>query len=143
VIPIGTADQMMPVQTGPDGTFRIGDLTPGEMMVAFSKREEFIQMSRAVNAPANDVNIELPAGGRLSGRVIDKNTHEPVKAFEAGISPSRNGGGMVMMMAPTMKSFTSDDGTFVLENVPVGATTLAVNAPGYVQERVPNLTVEN
>src|SRR6185369_11663002 len=59
-----------------------------------------------------------------------------------GISPSRNGGGMVMMMAPSMQSFTSDDGTFVLENVPVGATTLAVNAPGYVQERVPNLTVE-
>jgi len=143
VIPIGTADQMMPVQTGPDGTFRIGDLTPGEMMVAFSKREEFIQMNRAVNAPANDVNIELPAGGRLSGRVVDKNTHDPVKAFEAGISPSRNGGGMVMMMAPSMKSFTSDDGTFVLENVPVGALTLAVSAPGYVQTRVPNITLES
>jgi len=142
VIPIG-GDSMMPVQTASDGTFRIGDLAPGELMVAFSKREEFIQMNRAVNAPANDVNVDLPPGGRISGRVVDKNTHQPVKAFEAGISPSRNGGGMVMMMAPSMQSFTSDDGTFVLENVPVGATTLAVNAPGYVQERVPNLTVEN
>jgi large repetitive protein len=142
VIPLG-GDQMMPVLTGADGTFRVGDLAPGEMMVAFSKREEFIQMNRAVTAPATDINIDLPAGGRISGHVVDKSTHQPVKSFEAGISPSRNGGGMVMMMAPSMQNFTSDDGSFVLENVPVGAVTLAVSAPGYVQERVPNLTVEN
>jgi len=142
VIPIG-ADSMMPVQTGPDGRFRVGDLAPGEMMLAFSKREEFIQMNRAVTAPATDINIDLPPGGRISGHVVDKSTHQPVKSFEAGISPSRNGGGMVMMMAPSMQNFTSDDGGFVLENVPVGAVTLAVSAPGYVQERVPNLTVEN
>lgn len=142
VIPIGT-DSMMPVQTGPDGTFRIGDLSPGEMMVAFSKREEFIQMNRAVTAPATDINVDLPPGGRITGHVVDKSSHQPVKSFEAGISPARNGGGMVMMMAPSMKNFTTDDGSFVLENVPVGAVTLAVSAPGYVQERVPNLTVEN
>jgi len=143
VIPIGGADQMMPVQTGPDGTFRVGDLAPGEMMLAFSKREEFIQMNRAVTAPATDINIDLPPGGRISGHVVDKSTHQPVKSFEAGISPSRNGGGFVTMMPPSMQNFTSDDGSFVLENVPVGAVTLAVSAPGYVQERVPNLTVEN
>lgn len=144
VVPIGgSVDQMMPVQTLPDGTFRISDLTPGEMMIAFSKREEFIQLTRAVNAPANDVNVDLPPGGRISGRVVDKNSHAPVKTFEAGIIPSRSGGGMMMMIAPSMQSITSEDGSFVLENVPVGALTLAVNAPGYVQTRVPNLTLES
>jgi protocatechuate 3,4-dioxygenase beta subunit len=142
VIPIG-GDSMLPVQTAPDGTFHITDLAPGELMVAFSKREEFIQVNRAVSAPASDVNVDLPPGGRISGRVVDKNTHAPVKAFEAGIAPQRNGGGMVMMMPASMQSFTSDDGTFVLENVPVGGLTLSVNAPGYVQARVPNLTLES
>ncbi|HJW94897.1 MAG TPA: carboxypeptidase regulatory-like domain-containing protein [Thermoanaerobaculia bacterium] len=142
VIPIG-GDSMLPVQTLPDGTFRISDLAPGEMMIAFSKREEFIQMNRAVNAPANDVNIDLPPGGRISGHVVDKSTHSPVKSFEAGIIPMRSGGGMVMMMAPSMQNITSDDGSFTLENVPLGSLTLAVNAPGYVQTRVPNLTLDN
>jgi protocatechuate 3,4-dioxygenase beta subunit len=142
VIPIG-GDSMLPVQTAPDGTFHITDLAPGELMVAFSKREEFIQVNRAVSAPANDVNVDLPPGGRISGRVVDKSSHSPVKAFEAGITPQRNGGGMMMVMPASMRSFTSDDGTFVLENVPVGGLTLSVNAPGYVQARVPNLTLES
>jgi len=142
VIPIGT-DSMMPVQTGPDGTFRITDQAPGEMMLAFSKREDFIQMNRAVTAPANDINIDLPPGGRVIGRVVDKTSHTPIKSFEAGISGTRGGGGMVMVMPPSLQSFTSDDGTFVLENVPAGTQTLTVNAPGYVQSRVPNITIEN
>ncbi len=137
------SDSMLPVQTGPDGTFRLVDQTPGEMMLAFSKREEFIQLTRAVNAPANDVNIDLPPGGRVIGRVVDKATHAPVKSFEAGISGTRGGGGMVMVMPPSLQSFTSEDGSFVLENVPAGSQTLTVNAPGYVQTRVPNLSVEN
>lgn len=141
VIPI-MSDAMTPVQTGPDGTFRISDLSPGEMMIAFSKREEFIQQTRAVTAPATDVNVDLPAGGRITGRVADKNSHAPVTAFEAGVSQARSGGGMVMIQSPTMQSFTSDDGTFVLENVPAGPLTLSVNAPGYVQARVPGITVE-
>lgn len=141
VIPI-MSEQITPVQTAPDGTFRIVDLTPGEMMIAFSKREEFIQQTRAVTAPATDVNVELPPGGRVTGRVVDKSSHAPVKVFEAGVSQSRNGGGMVMMMPPTMQSFTSDDGTFTLENVPAGPLTVVVSAPNYVQGRVPNLTVE-
>jgi uncharacterized GH25 family protein len=142
IIPI-MADSMTPAETGPDGTFRLTDLTPGEMMLAYSKPDQLIQGMRAVTAPASDINIELPAGGRITGHVVDKATHQPVKTFEAGVSPSRSGGGMVMMMPPMMRSFTSDDGTFVLENVPVGASTVSVTAPGYVEARVPNVIVEN
>src|SRR6185369_7229801 len=78
----------------------------------------------------------------VTGRVVDKSSHAPVKVFEAGVTQSRNGGGTVMMMPPTMQSFTSDDGTFTLENVPAGPLTVVVSAPNYVQGRVPNLTVE-
>jgi len=131
-----------PVQTGAGGTFRIDDLAPGEIRLAFKKPEDFIQVTRAVTAPSSGVNVDLPAGGRVSGRVIDKTTGQPVKAFDAGLSISRPGAA-IMLVAPIMRSFTSDDGTFAIDNVPAATHTLAVSAPGYVMSRVPNVTVES
>jgi len=132
-----------PVQTSADGTFRIPDLAPGEMMLAFKKVGDFIQTTRAVTAPATGVNVDLPPGGRVSGRVIDKATQQPVQAFDAGISVSKGGGSAVMMVPPVMHGFTSSDGSFTIDSVPAGSQTLAVSAPGYVMARVPNVKVEN
>jgi hypothetical protein len=131
-----------PVQTSADGTFRVGDLAPGEIRLAFKKPSDFIQTTRAVTAPAIGVNVDLPAGARVSGRVIDKATGQPVKAFDAGLSISRPGAA-IMLVAPVMRSFTSDDGTFAIDDVPAGTHTLAVSAPGYVMSRVPNVSVES
>lgn len=128
--------------SGPDGSFRLEDLTPGQMMLTAGKREEFIQQFRPITAPARDVVIEVPAGGRISGRVVDKNTHAPVTAFQAGISTSRGGGGMMIMTPPMLKAFTTDDGTFTLENVPPGPTQIVVSAAGYTTTRLPSITVE-
>jgi hypothetical protein len=129
-----------PVQSGPGGTFRIADLAPGEVRLAFKKPEDFIQTTRAITAPASGVNVDLPAGARVSGRVVDKTTGKPVIAFDAGLSISRPGVA-IMLVAPVMHSFTSDDGIFQLDSVPSGTHTLAVSAPGYVMARVPNVTV--
>ena len=126
-------------QTGSDGAFRIADLAPGELVLAFRKPSDFIQLTRAVTAPANDVEIELPAGGRVSGRVIEKSSQQPVKTFTAGIGVMRSG----TMRPPVMQSFTSDDGAFAFDNVPVGSQTLIVSAPGLTTARVPNITIEN
>ncbi len=130
-----------PAQTGPDGTFRITDLAPGPMMLAFNKIGDFIRMTRAVTAPADDVNIDLPTGGRVTGRVIDKASGDTVTSFEAGISVSR--GGTAMTSPPEMHPFSSDDGVFVLDGVPSGSQTLSVSAAGYVTARVRNVNVEN
>jgi protocatechuate 3,4-dioxygenase beta subunit len=129
--------------TGPDGAFRIADLTPGQMMLIAAKQDSFIQEMRPVTAPSKDIVIELPSGGRITGRVLDKNSHEPVTSFLAGVTTSRSGGGMVMMMPPMQKQFTSDDGTFVLEGIKPGSTQVVVNAPGYTTARVPNIEVED
>jgi hypothetical protein len=136
-------DAMATAMTGPDGTFTLADLTPGQMMLNVTKPEAFIQENRSVTAPTKDLIIDLPAGGRISGRVMDKASHQPVTAFMAGVTTSRSGGGMVMMMPPMQKQFTSDDGSFVLEGIKPGATQLVVNAPGYTTARVPNINVED
>jgi protocatechuate 3,4-dioxygenase beta subunit len=129
-------------QTGPDGTFRLADLTPGQMMLAVTKPGDFIQQMRPISAPARDVNIELPPGGTVRGRVVDKNTHQPITAFQAGITTSRQGGGMMIQTPPQLRSFTSDDGSFVLENVPAGPVEIVAQAPGYTSGRVSGLTLE-
>ncbi|HEV7425249.1 MAG TPA: carboxypeptidase regulatory-like domain-containing protein [Thermoanaerobaculia bacterium] len=130
-----------PVQTASDGTFRIDDLARGEIRLAFRKPSDFIQITRSVTAPASGVNVELPAGSRVSGRVIDRATGRPVNAFDAGLAISRPGAA-IMLVAPVMRSFTSDDGAFAIDGVPAATHILAVTAPGYVMARVPNVTVE-
>jgi protocatechuate 3,4-dioxygenase beta subunit len=131
------------VVTASDGSFRLSDLTPGSTMVNFRKPDAFIQVMRNVTAPSRDVSVELPAGGRITGRVFDKASHNPVTSFQAGINVSRSGGGRAIMMPPQLRSFTSDDGSFVLENVPPGDTQVVVNAPGYTAGRVAGLNVED
>lgn len=137
-----TPESQASAVTGPAGTFTLSDLTPGSMMVNFSKPDDFIQQMRSITAPARDVLIEIPAGGRISGRVLDKATHQPVTSFQAGLSGTRGGGGFVFAGPPQMRSFTSDDGSFALEGVQPGQLTLVVQAPGYTETRVPSITVE-
>ena len=129
--------------SGPDGAFRITDLTPGQMMLNITKQDSFIQEMRSVSAPTRDLLIEVPSGGRITGRVLDKNSHQPVTSFLAGVTTSRSGGGMTIMMPPMQKQFTSDDGSFVLEGIKPGMTQVVVNAPGYTTARVPNIEVED
>ena len=128
--------------SGPDGSFTLADLSPGSIRVNFNKPDDFVQEMRNLNAPARDVVIELPSGGRVSGRVVDKATKQAVTNFQAGVSANRGGGGMVMMAPPQMRTFTSDDGSFVLENVPPGPVNVMVAAPGYTTARLGNLTLE-
>jgi large repetitive protein len=127
--------------TGPDGSFTLSGLSPGEVRASMRKESDFIQEMRTFTAPARDITIELPPGTRVSGRVVDKSTRKPLTSFQAGVSNSRGGGGMMMVAPPSLKAFTTDDGTFVLDNVPSGAVNLVASAPGYAQARM-NLTVE-
>jgi protocatechuate 3,4-dioxygenase beta subunit len=136
-------DGMASAVTASDGTFVLSDLTPGQMMLNVNKQDSFIQEIRPVTAPARDVTIDLPSGGRITGHVVDKASHQPVTSFMAGVTTSRSGGGMVVMMPPMQKQFTSDDGSFVLEGIKPGTTQVVVNAPGYTVARVPNIEVED
>lgn len=117
--------------SGPDGSFSVTGLAAGPVRLIIRKDDEFVNENRSITAPARDVNIDLPAGGTVSGHVFEKGTRKPVTSFQAGVSTSRNGGMMVMMGPPQLKNFTSDDGSFVLEHVPAGSMNLVASAPGY------------
>ena len=127
--------------TGPDGSFTLSGLAPGSVRLIARKEEDFVQETRNVTAPARDLVIELKAGGRISGRVVEKGSGKPITSFQAGLTTSGAGGGMVRMGPPQLRSFTSDDGSFTLDSVPAGATVLTASAPGYASARL-NVTVE-
>jgi hypothetical protein len=127
--------------TGPDGSFTLGGLSPGNTRVMLRKEGDFIQEQRSFTAPARDIVIDLPAGGRVTGRVVEKGTSKAIRSFQAGVSTSRGGGMMVMMGPPQLKSFMNEDGSFTLENVPAGAMNIVASAPGYANGRS-NVDVE-
>lgn len=127
--------------TGPDGTFTLSGLSAGQTRLMLRKEDAFVQETRTITAPARDVAIELPVGGRVTGRVVEKGSSKPVTTFQAGVTTSRSGGGMIMMGPPQLRDFTSDDGSFTLENVPAGAMVLVANSPGYASGRM-NVTIE-
>jgi len=129
--------------TDASGYFTLSDLAPGSYMLAVTKLEEGIRENRNAKAPTRDLVVDLPQGGRITGRVIDKTTRRPIPSFQAGVSMSRSGGGMAFAMPPMMHEFTSDDGTFTLENVAPGSNEINVTAPGYVRGRMSGVNVED
>jgi len=138
IVTMGTESNAM---TGPDGSFTLGNLSPGTVRLLLRKEDELVQEQKTFTAPARDVNVELPIGGTVRGRVVEKGTSKPVTAFTAGVSTSMSGGGMVRMSPPLNRSFTSDDGSFTLEHVPPGALNLIASAPGFAAART-NIEVQ-
>jgi protocatechuate 3,4-dioxygenase beta subunit len=130
------AESMTTAMTGPDGSFTLSGLAAGTVRVSFRKEDALINEMRTFTAPARDVNVELPLGGTIRGRVVEKGSSKAITSFQAGVSASRSGGGMMMMAPPLLKSFNSDDGSFTLENVPTGAMNLIANSTGYSAARL-------
>lgn len=107
--------------TASDGSFVLGGLAPGMTQFEVTKRDALIDVKRSATAPARGIAIALPAGGTIRGRVVEKGTATPIRSFDAG----------VLAGVYRLRNFSSEDGSFTIEHVPAGATTVAVLAPGY------------
>jgi protocatechuate 3,4-dioxygenase beta subunit len=117
--------------TGPDGTFELGDLAPGLYQLTASHEELGIQQSRAVEAPAADVQIVLGPTGTLRGRVADAATGRPVPRFKVRLPPDSETGRMG-------REVPAEDagGAFSIADAPLGDIAVVVSAEGFAAKRV-------
>lgn len=113
------------------GKFSLGGLSRGPVSVFIQKSDEFIQESRLLEAPKDDLVFEVAAGRRVAGRVIDRKSGLPIASFTAGISWSVGIPGGGSRGTTHTQPFDAADGAFEFENVPAGAITVVANAPGY------------
>ncbi|HYT26219.1 MAG TPA: carboxypeptidase regulatory-like domain-containing protein, partial [Actinomycetota bacterium] len=150
--------------TAADGSFSIGALRPGESydIVTFM-RDRPASRREGVGAPADGLEIVLPSPGRISGRVVDAQTQTPVTDFQVSFAPDRSsggggfgpggggrggGGGRAGLLAALgggrgdRQALHTDDGGFVLDDVPAGAWEVVVQAEGYQTARVGGITLD-
>jgi uncharacterized GH25 family protein len=83
---------------------------------------------KEVTAPAANVILTIPHGGRISGRVIDASSGAPVTDFE--VSTARNAG---FPGLPATTPVHAEDGTFTIQNVMPGRVEVIATAEGYVR----------
>jgi hypothetical protein len=121
-VEVGAEGTRSVATTAPDGSFALGSLAPGGTRLDLRKRAELIFEKRIHTAPARGVTIDLPPGGTIRGRVVEKGTKTPIRSFRAG----------VLVGPQDRRSFSSEDGSFTLDHVPAGEITVAVNAFGYL-----------
>ncbi len=72
-----------------------------------------------------------PAGGTITGKVVDKNTNETL----IGVP--------VMLVATSLGAVTDLDGNYRIENIPPGNYSLVVRYIGYTSKIIPDLIVKS
>ncbi len=127
------AEPAVTVSALSDGTgfFRFTNAPRGSVTLGFrvSNDSEFANdgVKQTVNAPAEDVVLTMPPGGRIAGVVLDSPTRRPIPDFQIYTMRAAGMGGM------RPKSFSSGDGSFTLEHLPAGRVDLSAAAVGYVR----------
>jgi len=126
-----------PLATGPDGRFRIEDLTP-DSLCSLSIRHAGHTAAQlpGVKAPTREpLRIELATARALSGRIVGP-LDEPVPEAVVQVDPREDriesGGGL----SPDGGGRTDAGGRFRLEDLPPGPFDLTIAAPGYGQKTV-------
>ena len=150
------------VTTPADGSFSISGLRPGESYdLVILTRDRPATRREGVGAPADGLEIVLPSPGRISGRVVDAQTQSPVADFQVSFQPDRSSGGggfgpggggrgggggragfMAALAGRGRQALHSDDGSFVLDDVPAGTWEVVTQAEGYQTARIGGITLE-
>lgn len=126
--------------TGPDGHYRLGQLSPGELTLRF-EREGFASLERQVTLeenPAREPPIEdaiLEPTAVISGLVTDASTGTPVGEFTARLLVDWLDKPVYDRLEDVRARGTS--GAFEVRDVPPGAYRLRVAAQGYVPSEAP------
>ena len=128
--------------TEADGTFLIADLAPGSYELQIAKNDGGIHATRRVEAPVSDLRVELGPTLTLRGRVFDATTRAPVPRFSIALARASSPPDGEDFSGRSQE-FDAAEGTFVLEDVAVGGSTLFVRAEGYRQKAIEGVTVSS
>jgi hypothetical protein len=123
-----------------EGDFLLGDLTPGPYEVLVTT-ESGIAVRRTVEAPASDVRIEIGPTTTVRGRVVEAATRSPVARFHVTIEREAGEAAPSEDFGARSQEFAVADGGFVIEDVPLGESTLTVRADGYLPQRIEDLAL--
>ncbi len=140
--------------TGSDGFFLLDGLKAGQVydLQLFGGRG-IGPIRKGVAAPAENVEILVAGTGRIAGRAVDAKDGRPLTAYTVAYEPERTGGGGLFRIVNRAAGrqvtgigekheVSSDDGTFLLEDVPPGTWSVVVEAKGYQTARAGNVVVE-
>jgi hypothetical protein len=130
-----------PARLQGDGTFVIRNAPAGtatltaEVLGSPPGNPPVKTVTKQVTAPATGVVLTLARNGRIEGRVVDKATHDPLRAFQLLALKSGS------TRRPQPHPVSSEDGTFSLDLEP-GSVDLSADAPGYVRAISTGLKIE-
>lgn len=139
--------------TGSDGVFVLDGLKPGQPYDLQLFGGTGIGPSRkGVVPPASGIEVVVSGPGRIAGRAVDVKTGGPIGAFSVRFEPERSGGGLFRVVNRLVgrqvtgigekHDVRSEDGAFLLEDVPPGTWSVVVEAKGYQPARAGNIIVE-
>lgn len=119
-----------PAVTSAGGAFTIADLPPGDHRLMVFKQDELIEQSVSVRAPSANLRVVVPAAERVSGRVIDLRSRQPLQSFT--IILERSPADDARRPSATSRSFVDANGAFTFDHIPEGDLRITARAEGFI-----------
>ncbi len=123
--------------TEADGAYRVERLADGAFNVSVRKPGFTVEYKKDVPSGTDGVDFSLRRNGGIAGSVTDFATGKPVRQFMVRLSetvPSE-------VPANKAKAFTSDEGSFLLDEVRPGSFRVEVTAKGFAPGIVEDIVV--
>ncbi|MDB4766103.1 carboxypeptidase regulatory-like domain-containing protein [bacterium] len=120
-----------------DKSFRISPLPPGRYTVTFSSTEVEQKRMANVNAPSDDLKVELNVTGkpRLVGKVIRKDTKKALSQFKIRILKVGHLRGPNYVQDPQWQTIENDNGEFAVDVVGPGIYQIVASAENLAEAR--------
>jgi hypothetical protein len=127
-VPVGAATVM-----DASGRFEIRDLPPGPVIVTAHAPGHLPSADVETTIPEHpgvaEVDLRLGTGGRIAGRVVDRETGQPLPG--ARIALEGDGGSEPTLLDPGATAIAGADGAFLLSGLPARSVSLHVAADGH------------
>lgn len=120
--------------TDQSGSFALHGLPSGSVQVSVDSGDGTVSEYRDIEAPAENVTIELMPTVRIAGRVVTKDG-SPVTDFATEVA-MRSNGNYYYGGGERRDQFHDAEGRFVIEKVAVRPSELIVTAPGYARGKI-------